>query len=100
MVGMKKPKIIRVPLELAGPGESEHTDRHEKIGADALKMGSVGLPYYGAKDKYTAFSRKMTVLPDVRDDITIAHWYLDLVEENGRKHSVSGDPNGSITDKF
>lgn len=81
MPGGRSKAPNRTPLVSAGPGESEHYDGHEKLGHLALNLGSdIGLPIYGCKDKYSGFIRALTVLPNVRKEIVIAHWYLDLVE--------------------
>lgn len=71
----------RTPLVSPGPGESEHYDRHENLGNQALNLGpDIGLPISGCKDKYSGFIRAMTVLPNVRKELVTAHWYLDLIE--------------------
>ncbi|KAG8980085.1 hypothetical protein FRB90_007831, partial [Tulasnella sp. 427] len=81
MPGGRKKEIKRTPLVSLGHGESVHFDGHEKMGHLALNLGAeIGLPLYGAKDKYTANIRAMTVLPNVCKEIVIGHWYLDLIE--------------------
>lgn len=95
MPGGRSKAPNRTPLVSAGPGESVHFDGHEKLGHLALNLGQdIGLPIYGCKDKYSGFIRAMTVLPNVRKEIVIAHWYLDLVEAYGYEIPIT-----MVTDK-
>jgi hypothetical protein len=82
MVGSKT-GITRVPLDCLGPWHQVHWDGHEKIGAQALNMGEVGLPVYAGKDQFSSFVPIMRVLPNVRLGNTIGHLFLDMVEEYG-----------------
>ncbi|KAJ7842433.1 hypothetical protein B0H13DRAFT_2239371 [Mycena leptocephala] len=81
--GHKKHKIYRHPLSALRPFHEVSSDGHEKIGAQALKMGDVGLPIYGWKDKWTADLLKMNVVPNCRSNAAIGHLFLDFIEEYG-----------------
>ncbi|KAJ7905018.1 hypothetical protein B0H13DRAFT_2233816 [Mycena leptocephala] len=81
--GHKKHKIYRHPLSALGPFHEVSSDGHEKISAQALKMGDVGLPIYGWKDKWTADLLKMNVVPNCRSNAAIGHLFLDFIEEYG-----------------
>jgi len=59
--------------------EEIHGDGHEKLGAQALEMGGVGLPIYGLKDKYSSFILLLRVVPNDRLPATIGHFYLDFI---------------------
>ncbi|KAJ7156233.1 hypothetical protein C8R46DRAFT_429357 [Mycena filopes] len=91
--GHKKTKISRRPLSALGPFHEVSSDGHEKLGAQALKMGDIGLPIYGWKDKWTAYLLKLNVVPESRTNAAIAHLYLDFIEELG------GIPIQTTTDK-
>lgn len=74
---------MRVALVSDGVGEQECYDGHEKIGEQALGLGpGVGLSYYGAKEKFSGFVRRLTVMPNVRKADAIGHWYRDLIIKN------------------
>ncbi|KAJ7895785.1 hypothetical protein B0H13DRAFT_2234542 [Mycena leptocephala] len=81
--GYKKHKIYRHPLSALGPFHEVSSDGHEKIGAQALKMGDVGLPIYGWKDKWTADLLKINVVPNCRSNAAIGHLFLDFIEKYG-----------------
>jgi hypothetical protein len=85
-----KGAIDRVPLDCLGPWHQLHLDGHEKLGAQALEMGGLGLPIYAAKDQFSSFLLIMRVLPNVRLGNTIGHFYLDWVEEYGCKFHIHG----------
>ncbi|KAJ6507923.1 hypothetical protein C8R47DRAFT_62272 [Mycena vitilis] len=91
--GHKKSKIFRRPLTAIGPFHEVSSDGHEKLGAQALRMGDVGLPIYGWKDKWTAELLKLDVVPDSRTNAVIGHLFLDFVEE------IGGIPLQTTTDK-
>jgi len=78
-----KDAIDRFPLNCLGPWHQLHGDGHEKLAAQALMMGGVGLAIYAMKDQYSTFVPVMRVIPNVRLGNTIGHFYLDLVEEYG-----------------
>ncbi|KAG1853953.1 hypothetical protein F4604DRAFT_1591403, partial [Suillus subluteus] len=75
--------IDRVPLDCIGPWHQQHADGHEKLSAQALKMGDVTLPIYAFKDQFSTFVPYMRCLPNVRLSNIIGHVFLDLVEEYG-----------------
>ncbi|KAH7904526.1 hypothetical protein BJ138DRAFT_1119331 [Hygrophoropsis aurantiaca] len=76
--------LRRIPLDCLGPWHQEHLDGHEKLAEQALRMGEgVSLPIYGGKDQYSSFVPYLRVLPNVRCARTIAHAFLDFVEEYG-----------------
>lgn len=79
-VGSKN-AIDRVPLNCLGPWHQLHSDGHEKLAAQALMMGNVTLPIYALKDQFSTFVPSMRVLPNVRLENTIGHFYLDFIEE-------------------
>ena len=56
-------------------------DGHEKLSELALRMGDIGLPIYGFKDKWSDMVLKIVCLPNCRTPGLVAHLYLDLVEE-------------------
>jgi hypothetical protein len=78
-----KGAIDRVPLDCLGPWHQIHWDGHEKMGSQALDMGSVGLPIYAGKDQFSSFVPVMRVIPNVRLGNTIGHFFLDAIEESG-----------------
>ncbi|KAJ7021265.1 hypothetical protein C8F04DRAFT_1314842 [Mycena alexandri] len=81
--GYKKNRVYRHPLSALGPFHEVSSDGHEKIGPDALKMGDIGLPIYGWKDKWTADLLKIDVVPNSRTNAAIGHLFLDFIEEYG-----------------
>jgi hypothetical protein len=81
--GYKKHKIYRHPLSALGPFHEVSSGGHEKIGAQALKMGDIGLPIYGWKDKWCAYLLKINVVPNYRTNAAIGHLFLDFIEEYG-----------------
>ncbi|KAL0953005.1 hypothetical protein HGRIS_007210 [Hohenbuehelia grisea] len=82
MIGSKD-RIERVPLNCLGPWHQLHCDGHEKLNSQALAMGSVSLPIYAFKDQFSTFVPLMDLVPDVRNQQTICHLFLDLVEKYG-----------------
>ncbi len=76
-------QITRKPLTALGPNHQISADGHEKLNAQALDMGGVGLSIYGFRDMWTGYMHKLQVLPNSRDGATIGHVYLDLAEELG-----------------
>ncbi|KAF7975981.1 hypothetical protein HWV62_8132 [Athelia sp. TMB] len=79
----KKDALKRTPLDCLGPWHQIHCDGHEKLGAQALNMGGIALGIYAFKDQFGTFVPIMRVLPNVRKANTIAHFYLDFIEEYG-----------------
>lgn len=55
-------------------------DGHLKLGSQGLRIGDVGLPIYGIKDKYSSTSLALVTAPSVQTEAAIAHIYLDFVE--------------------
>jgi hypothetical protein len=80
-----KDAIDRVPLDCLGPWHQQHADGHEKLAAQALRMGNVTLPIYAFKDQFSTFVPYMRVLPNVRLSNIIGHAFLDFVEDYGCK---------------
>ncbi|KAJ7453495.1 hypothetical protein FB451DRAFT_1050178 [Mycena latifolia] len=79
----KQKKVFRQPLSALGPFHEISSDGHEKLGQQALKMGDIGLPIYGFKDKWTADLLKINVVPNCRTNAAIGHLFLDFLEEIG-----------------
>ncbi|KAG2149231.1 hypothetical protein DEU56DRAFT_690506, partial [Suillus clintonianus] len=76
-----KDAIDRVPLNCLRPWHQQHTDGHEKLFAQALRMGDITLPIYAFKDQFSTFVPYMCYLPNVRLSNVIGHVFLDLVGE-------------------
>jgi hypothetical protein len=55
-----------------------------KLNFKALRMGSVGIDIYGSRCHSSSRMVKFLVVPNARCSSTIGHYYLDLVEQNGR----------------
>ncbi|TEB21975.1 hypothetical protein FA13DRAFT_1671170, partial [Coprinellus micaceus] len=91
--GSKKKLLPRVALLSFGPFHEISADGHEKLNAQALRMGDISLPIYAYRDKWSGFILKLLLLPDSRLSGAIGHVYLDLVEEYG------GVPIQLTTDK-
>jgi hypothetical protein len=82
-VGKKRAKH-RGHLFALGPWHQEHSDGHEKLGEQALQIGKgINLPIYATKDQFAAWLHALILMPNVRNAIAIAHYYLDLVEARG-----------------
>lgn len=81
--GRNKSKVNRQPLSALGPYHEIAADGHEKIGAQALQMGGLGLPIYAYRDKWTGRVAKIDVVPDCRSAGAVGHLYLDLLEDLG-----------------
>ncbi|KAF6755227.1 hypothetical protein DFP72DRAFT_1067935 [Ephemerocybe angulata] len=71
----------RAPLRALGPSHQFHADGHEKLNAQGLGMGGVGLNIYGIKDQWSAYIVTLVVVPNNRLADTIGHVYLDMVEK-------------------
>ncbi|KAG8929141.1 hypothetical protein FRC01_004802 [Tulasnella sp. 417] len=76
-------RITRAPLTAFGAMHEIASDGHLKLGSQALKMGPVGLPIYGMKDKWTSYVPLLVTAPNVQTEAAIAHLYLDFVELEG-----------------
>ncbi|THU86271.1 hypothetical protein K435DRAFT_822181 [Dendrothele bispora CBS 962.96] len=68
-------KIPRKKLEI-------HADGHEKLSAQALDMGGVGIPIYGFRQK-VGYLQKYNVIPNARSTDVVGHLYLDMIVEAG-----------------
>lgn len=80
-------QIRRSTLSSIGPNHQHHADGHEKLNAQALNMGGVGLNIYGIKDQWSSFILYLVVVPNNRLATTIGHVYLDCVEKYMCKYS-------------
>ncbi|KAF7327482.1 hypothetical protein MKEN_00326800 [Mycena kentingensis (nom. inval.)] len=81
--GAKNRRVARVPLTSAGPYSEISGDGHEKISAQAFRMGGVGFNIYGYKDKFTDSVEFLRIFPDIRSAGAGGHIMLDFVEETG-----------------
>jgi hypothetical protein len=79
--GRKKVTIVRQSLSALGPFHEVSADGHEKLAAQALKMGDIGFPIYAWKDKWTAYLLRIVVVPDCRTAGAVGHLYLDFLDE-------------------
>ncbi|KAJ2935816.1 hypothetical protein H1R20_g1278, partial [Candolleomyces eurysporus] len=74
-------RIKRSSLSALGPGHQYHADGHEKLNAQALGMGGVGITIYGIKDQWSSFIIHLVAVPNNRLADTIGHVYLDAIEK-------------------
>lgn len=81
--GKKGSRVPRVGLTAIGPFHEVSADGHEKIGAQALQMGTIGLPIYGYKDKWSDCILVLRVVPNARTAAAGGHLLLDLIEALG-----------------
>ncbi|KAJ7178030.1 hypothetical protein C8R46DRAFT_1212752 [Mycena filopes] len=89
VVGRKRKEQHRTPLAAFGPWHQEHSDGHEKLAQQGLRMGDgIHLPIYASKDQWSAYLHSLILMPNVRDSTAIVHYYLDLVEDRGYKISI------------
>ncbi|KAG6834599.1 hypothetical protein H0H93_008683 [Arthromyces matolae] len=88
--------IKRAPLVAIGPYHQDHADGHDKLNAQALRMGEVCLPIYGIKDQYSSFIKHLVTVPNNRLATTVGHIHLDCVEKYGVFKAV---PVTSVVDK-
>ncbi|KAI0049083.1 hypothetical protein FA95DRAFT_1581911 [Auriscalpium vulgare] len=79
----KAPAIKRGRLTALGPMHEVNCDGHDKIGAQALQMGGVGLPIYGYKDKWSGCILHLVVIPNNRKADIVGHTFCDFVEKYG-----------------
>jgi hypothetical protein len=74
-------KIRRTPLNLKGPFHQVHFDGHEKMNWQALDFGDdTGLSIYGGRCAWTGRIVVLQLTPNVRCQRTIAHIFLDFIE--------------------
>lgn len=81
-------RVRRSALVAIGPNHQYHADGHEKLNAQALDMGGVGLNIYGIKDQWASFILLLVVLPNNRLASTIGHVYLDCIENFGGNYDL------------
>ncbi|KAF9523530.1 hypothetical protein CPB83DRAFT_775298 [Crepidotus variabilis] len=74
--------IRRSALVAIGPNHQHHADGHEKLNAQGLKMGGVGLNIYGIKDQWSSYLLHLVVVSNNRLETTIGQVYLDCVEKH------------------
>ena len=82
-------RVRRSALVAIGPNHQHHADGHEKLNAQALGMGGVGLNIYGIKDQWSSFLLHLVVLANNGLASTIGHVYLDCVEKYGGNYELS-----------
>ena len=90
--GKYRAAIPRVPLDCIGPMHQVHVDGHEKLSAQALRLGTVSLPIYAYRDLWGGYIHILTVLPNVRLASTCAHLFLDFAETHGGEFRHSPGP--------
>ena len=83
-------KIIRGSLSASGAWHQVSFDGHEKFNSLALRMGDVGLGIYGGREVSGGKNVVMETVPNARDDVAVAHLYLDMVEEYGGMLCITG----------
>lgn len=74
-------KIVRKALFALGIWHEVSGDGHEKLGSLALQMGSIGLPIYGLKEKWSDNLLYIVVVPNTRNAFAAGHIYLDFLEK-------------------
>lgn len=79
-IGFSHNGIVRVPLDALGPWHKKHFDGHEKLNGQALGMGELQFGIYAGKDGYSSHCSAMRVMPNVRSEEAIAHFFLDMTE--------------------
>lgn len=80
-VGKQRVRNHRTPLYSLGPWHEEHSDGHEKLAEQGLNIGSgIHLPIYATKDQFSSWLHALVVMPNVRNQNAMAHFYLDLIE--------------------
>lgn len=94
-IGFAKNGIVRIPLDALGPFYKCCADGHEKLNEQALEMGELNFGIYGAKDGYSSLCMALVVMPNVRSEQAIAHFFLDMTEAydcewNMRYHFLQG----------
>ena len=86
--GNKHTKPHRTPLDALGPLQEISADGHEKLDAKALQMGTLSLPIYVYRDKWSGYIVKLAVIPDARKAGALGHVFLDLMSELKGKHTI------------
>jgi hypothetical protein len=81
--GRMKPKKKRVALAALGPFHQVCGDGHEKLGALALRMGTVGLPIYGFRDMWSGEALLLKTIPNCRTAAALGHLLLDFWSDTG-----------------
>ncbi|KAF6748401.1 hypothetical protein DFP72DRAFT_992260 [Ephemerocybe angulata] len=81
--GNKHSKPHRTPLTSLGPFNEISADGHEKLDSKTLQMGTISLPIYVYRDKFSGYILKLVVLPDARKAVALGHVFLDLMSEIG-----------------
>ncbi|KAG6836326.1 hypothetical protein H0H93_009076 [Arthromyces matolae] len=89
-------KVHRSALHAIGPWHQDHSDGHDKLNAQALKMGDVALPIYGIRDQWSGLVKHLVTVPDNRLATTIGHVHLDCIETY---HVPQAVPVTSVMDK-
>ncbi len=79
--GNKKTQVTRQALTAIGPFHEVSGDGHEKLSSLALRIGDVGFPIYGFKDKWSDYLCMLRVLPNCRKADAMGHLFIDFVEE-------------------
>ena len=83
-VGKQRDKSRRTALFALGPWHQEHSDGHEKLSEQGLNIGKgIFLPIYGNKDQYSSWVHELILMPNIRNQEAMVHYYLDLVERRG-----------------
>ena len=77
--GKKNIRVPRKTLTAIGPFHEVSGDGHEKMAQLGLRMGEIGLPMYGFKDKWTDRILYFKLLPDCRTAGALDHFFLDMV---------------------
>ena len=82
-------KVPRKVLTSYGPFAEVNCDGHDKLGSFALRMGDLGFPIYGLKDKWGSAVLHLVVIPNNRSSVAIGHVYLDFIEAFGGMYSMA-----------
>jgi hypothetical protein len=72
-------RICQSALVTIGPNHQHHADGHNKLNAQALNMGGVGLSIYGVKDQWSSFILHLVTVPNNCLATTIGHVHLDYI---------------------
>ncbi|KAJ7842544.1 hypothetical protein B0H14DRAFT_2266260, partial [Mycena olivaceomarginata] len=84
-LGKKKSTIPCTALHSNGPFHEISSNRHEKLGKQALDMGNIDLLIYGYKDKWSDTIPFIQFVPNSWRAAAIGHLYLDFIETTGGK---------------
>ena len=77
--GKKSIHQHRTAQNSIGPYREISSDGHEKNSLSGLRMGSIGLSFYGYKDKWTADILSLIVAPECRTAAVGGHIFLDFI---------------------